>query len=111
MLRLVVLAMRGRPYHIVSTIHDAVLIEAKADDADKVAEEAAAIMQEASRVVLNGFTIRTEAKIIRFGQRYEDERGLKMWRKVFELVGADMDHSDTPTCIAAIHPSPSLYIL
>jgi DNA polymerase I len=111
MLRLVVLAMRGRPYHIVSTIHDAVLIEAKADDADKVAEEAAAIMQEASRVVLNGFTIRTEAKIIRFGQRYEDERGLKMWRKVFELVGADMDHSDTPTCITAIHPSPSLYIL
>ena len=76
-----------------------------------MAEEAAAIMQEASRVVLNGFTIRTEAKIIRFGQRYEDERGLKMWRKVFELVGADMDHSDTPTCITAIHPSPSLYIL
>jgi DNA polymerase-1 len=87
MLRLVVLAMRGRWFEIVTTIHDAVLIQCPAEKAELAAAEAAEIMQEASRVVLNGFTIKTEATIIGPGERYHDERGATMWHKVMELVG------------------------
>jgi hypothetical protein len=44
-------------------------------------------MEEASRVVLGGFTIRTESKIFRYPGRYLDKRGLAMWSAVSELIG------------------------
>jgi hypothetical protein len=44
-------------------------------------------MEEASRLVLDGFTIRTEAKIIRYPDRFMDGRGMSMWSAVSELVG------------------------
>jgi hypothetical protein len=45
-------------------------------------------MREAGAVVLNGFTLRTEAKVVRYPDRYVDERGEKMWEKVWSLVEA-----------------------
>ena len=44
-------------------------------------------MEEASRIVLDGFTIRTEAKIVRYPGRYMDKRGMAMWNAVSELMG------------------------
>ena len=44
-------------------------------------------MEEASRIVLGGFTIRTEAKFVRYPERYMDKRGTAMWQAVSELVG------------------------
>ena len=41
-------------------------------------------MAEASRSILGGFEIRTEAKV--FTDRFQDERGAFTWRLVRELL-------------------------
>jgi DNA polymerase I len=45
-------------------------------------------MAEASRVVLNGFELRTDVKVVRWPDRYMDPRGVKMWEHVTTLVSA-----------------------
>jgi hypothetical protein len=37
-------------------------------------------------VVLDGFRLRSEAKMIRHPERYEDERGARMWATVWEIL-------------------------
>jgi hypothetical protein len=43
-------------------------------------------MAEASRVVLADFELRTEAKIIKWPNRYMDPRGERMWKEVWSLI-------------------------
>lgn len=43
-------------------------------------------MAEASRAVLAGFELRTEAKVVRWPDRYMDKRGRQMWDTVSQLV-------------------------
>jgi hypothetical protein len=68
-------------------VHDALLIEAADPEIDAAVKKCQAAMEEASRVVLGGFTIRTEAQIVRYPGRYLDKRGVGMWNAVSELVG------------------------
>jgi DNA polymerase I-like protein with 3'-5' exonuclease and polymerase domains len=58
-----------------ATIHDAVLIEADADDIDAAVDQARRAMDRASQLVLYGFRLRTEAEVIRWPDRYRDGRG------------------------------------
>jgi hypothetical protein len=44
-------------------------------------------MAEASRIVLAGFEIKTDAKLIRWPDRYVDEHGAEMWARVMRLLG------------------------
>jgi hypothetical protein len=37
-------------------------------------------------VVLGGFELRSEAKIVRFPDRYFDPRGRRMWQETMRLV-------------------------
>jgi len=62
------------------------LIEAPLDqlEADVVRTQQA--MAEASRTVLNGFELRTEAKSFRYPERFQDERGIAMWNTVWQLI-------------------------
>jgi hypothetical protein len=43
-------------------------------------------MRAASRVVLLGFEVRTDAKIVKFPDRYDEPRGELMWRKITEIL-------------------------
>jgi DNA polymerase I len=43
-------------------------------------------MAEASRAVLAGFELRTEAKVVRWLDRFMDKRGTQMWDTVSQLV-------------------------
>ena len=44
-------------------------------------------MMEASRIVLRGvITCRSDAQIIRYPDRYVDERGAEMWNRVIEWM-------------------------
>ena len=45
------------------------------------------MMQQASVIVLEGFTLRTEAQIVKYPERCRDPRGEVMWRTVMELCG------------------------
>ena len=46
-----------------------------------------ACMREASEVVLAGFLLRSEPKIVRYPDRYSDPRGERFWATVWGLLG------------------------
>ncbi|MBX9653619.1 DNA polymerase I [bacterium] len=72
--------------HVCAPVHDAVLVEADLSEIDQTVERTRRIMEEASRIVLGGFTIGTDAKVIRFPDRYMDPRGEAMWNVVSDIV-------------------------
>ena len=43
-------------------------------------------MADASRAVLDGFEIATDAVVITAGERYSDKRGAAMWTEVNRLL-------------------------
>ena len=59
-------------------------------------------MVEASRVVLGGFELRSDAEIVTHPGRYSDPRGERMWGVVTGimdgLVGEKVHHSGAPRC-------------
>jgi hypothetical protein len=86
MLRIACCLATERGVQVCAPVHDAVLIIAPLDriEADVVAMRAA--MAEASRIVLAGFELRTDVKVVRWPDRYMDPRGLEMWNRVCGLV-------------------------
>jgi hypothetical protein len=94
MLRIAVIALVESEIKVCAPVHDAVLIEAPIGQIEATVATARAIMEEASRVVLNGFTIKTDAKIIRYPERYSDPRGDQMWTKLLALID-EKDVGDT----------------
>jgi hypothetical protein len=48
-------------------------------------------MAEASAVVLAGFRLRSDAKIVRWPDRYMDDRGREFWARVLALVPAESE--------------------
>ncbi|TWU67578.1 DNA polymerase I, thermostable [Crateriforma conspicua] len=68
-------------------VHDAILIEADDADVGDVVAETQNIMREAASVVLAGFRLESDAKIVRHPERYMDgDRGRDMWERVYELA-------------------------
>ena len=62
-------------------------IEAPLKELDDRVNQAQELMSEASRQVLGGFELTTDADIYRYPQRYRDEeRGGKFWDKVMDLL-------------------------
>ena len=86
MLRLACCLGAEQGVEICAPVHDAVLIGAPLDQlADQVRTMQEA-MAQASRVVLDGFELRTDAELIRYPGRYQSARGVHMWRTVMELL-------------------------
>ena len=71
---------------ICAPVHDAILIEASLEDIDDAVRETQAHMTQASEGVLGGYRLRSDAKVIRFPDRYSDKRGEKMWETVMGFV-------------------------
>jgi hypothetical protein len=87
MLRLACCLGIERGVKICAPVHDAVLIEAPLDRLDHDIGAMQEAMIEASRAVLGGFELRTEAHVVRYPDRYMDEdRGRVMWDRVQELI-------------------------
>jgi hypothetical protein len=86
LLRLACCLATERGIEVAAPIHDAVLIVAPLDRLDHDVAVTRAAMAEASREVLAGFELRTDAKLVQFPDRYSDERGAVMWARVMKLV-------------------------
>ena len=86
MLRLACCLATERGIQVCAPIHDAVLICAPLErlEADVAAMREA--MAEASRVVLDGFELGTDAELVRWPDRYMDPRGAVMWETVMGLL-------------------------
>jgi DNA polymerase I-like protein with 3'-5' exonuclease and polymerase domains len=72
---------------VCAPVHDAILIEAAADDIDKVVQETQALMKRAGEVVLDGFPLRSDVELVEYPDRYADPRGRKMWKTVSDILG------------------------
>lgn len=68
-------------------VHDALLIEAPTESIDEAVTATQSFMAQAARIVLDGFEVRSDAKIVHSPARYMDEdRGQEMWNQVFKLA-------------------------
>ncbi len=86
MLRLACCLATERGIRVCAPVHDAVLVEGRLDLIDQVVADTQAAMAEASRVILDGFELRTDAEIVRWPDRYMDKRGTKMWDTIMEIL-------------------------
>jgi hypothetical protein len=86
MLRLACCLASERGVSIVAPVHDAVLIESPEWEIDDAVAETQAAMAEASAVILDGFRLRSDAKIVRWPDRYMDDRGREFWGRVMKLL-------------------------
>jgi DNA polymerase-1 len=86
MLRLACCIGTEQGIEICAPVHDAVLICAPLERLSADVEQMQEAMREASRIVLGGFELGTDAKIVRYPDRYMDERGTVMWDRVMELI-------------------------
>jgi hypothetical protein len=76
---------------LVAPVHDAVLLEAPEDRIEQDVALMREIMRRASRVILNPtadgtIELRTDAKIIRYPDRFTDPRGTELWATVLKLL-------------------------
>lgn len=88
MLRLACMSLIEDGTRICAPIHDAILIEAPLDELDATVARTQQVMREASREILGGFCLSSDAKVVRWPDRYMDERGLAMWNAVMALLGS-----------------------
>jgi len=87
MLRLACCLALNCGVRVCAPVHDAILIEAPLDELEDAVVTAQQAMSDASAAVLAGFRLGSEAKIIRYPDRYMDPRGTKMWETVWSIIG------------------------
>ncbi len=75
MLRLACCLATERGIEVSAPVHDAVLITARIDRLEIDIRSTQDAMQEASRIVLDGFELGTDTAVFRHPERYADERG------------------------------------
>ena len=95
MLRLACCLATEHGIEVCAPVHDAVLICAPVDRLDADVERMQEAMREASRIVLDGFELGTDAKLIRYPDRYMDERGTLMWERVMKLINEHQERRAT----------------
>jgi hypothetical protein len=67
-------------------VHDAFLIAAPLDLLDDSVAAMRALMARAGATVTGGLPVRTDAVVVRWPDRYMDERGVGMWKMVMGLL-------------------------
>ena len=85
-MRLAAILATERGIRVSAPVHDAFLIEAPTAQIETVAAEMQDVMREASRIVLDGLELRSDVVCVHSPDRYSDERGVKMWNYVMELI-------------------------
>lgn len=85
-LRLSCIFATERGVEVCAPIHDALLICAPLDCLEADIATTRAAMADASCLVLAGFEIRTDVKIVRCPDRYTDKRGAVMWQRIMSLI-------------------------
>ena len=102
MLRLACCLATERGINVCAPVHDALLVEGAAEDMESIVSRTQEAMREAGAIVLEGFELRTDAKIVRYPDRFTDDRGRAFFERVVELLG---DLEGVETCITGDTPT------
>jgi DNA polymerase I len=94
MLRLACIRLVQDGVRVCAPVHDAILIEAPLTELDAAVAHTQSVMRKASAIVLDGFELSSDAKIIRAPGRCMDGRGIAMWNTVMGLLG--LEHRFVP---------------
>ena len=86
MLRLACCIATEAGINVCCPVHDALLVEGALEDIDDVVSCTQDAMREASRIVLSGFELKSDAEIVAAPQRYMDSRGRRMWDLVIGIA-------------------------
>lgn len=86
MLRLACCLATEAGLQVCAPVHDAILLEASTRDMPEHLAALREYMAQASHIVLDGFEIRTDAKVVHAPERYMDEGGEVMWDRVMGLL-------------------------
>ena len=106
MLRLACCLTTERHIRVCAPVHDALLIEAPLDALDDAVRTVQRQMAEASRIVLDGFPLRTDAYLIRYPDRFTDERGRQMWQTVWEIIDELGEEGGGTSATLPVRPCP-----
>jgi len=94
-LRLAIVMADARSLCLLAPVHDALLIEARADRIDSDVALLQDVMVRASRIVLGGnLALRSSAETVKYPHRFTDARGTTIWDQVLELLAAYRQHRD-----------------
>jgi DNA polymerase I-like protein with 3'-5' exonuclease and polymerase domains len=90
-LRIACIIAHRHGIELCAPVHDAALIEAPIERIDADVALMQEIMRSASRIVLNAQAdgpceLRTDAKIVRYPDRYMDKRGAQIWQQILDLL-------------------------
>jgi hypothetical protein len=107
-LRLACCLATERGIRLCAPVHDAVLIEAPLDDLERAISVTQSAMAEASRIVLDGFQLRTEVEVVRYPARYTDPRGKVMWDTVMEIIRRNQARVLNEATYSSLHASAHL---
>lgn len=86
MLRLGCILALERGVKVLAPIHDAILIEAPVNEIEKAVEITQQALIDASKIILNGFELRSDADVVKYPQRYMDERGVETFDKIMKII-------------------------
>lgn len=86
MLRLACIRATRAGVRVCAPVHDAVLIEAPTPQIDEAVADMKKHMAAASVDVLGCLELRSDVKIVHSPDRYMDERGVRMWNTVWEIL-------------------------
>jgi DNA polymerase I len=86
MMRIAAIAATEAGIEVCCPIHDAFLISAPIERIDEDVAHMREIMRKAGLAITGGFEVRTDAKIMRWPERYMDKRGEGMWQRVMGLL-------------------------
>jgi DNA polymerase I len=87
MLRLASCMATEAGLRIACPVHDALLLVSSIDRIEEDTQKLRDIMAEASSIALGGvITCRTDAKIVRYPDRYMDDDGAEMWLKIMQWM-------------------------
>lgn len=104
-LRIASILLNNAGIEVCAPVHDAFLIRGPDGEIEEITKKAQALMEQASREVLNGFTIRTDVKIIHPGERYSDPRGQEMWDRITGILET-IQRENTPSEIQSVPAIP-----
>jgi hypothetical protein len=105
-LRIACIMAERHGIELVAPVHDAVLIESSLERIDATIAAMREIMRRASRIVLNAkphgpHELRTSVTVVRYPDRYRDDRGEQIWNRVLELLVAHEQREVAATCRSA----------
>jgi DNA polymerase I len=85
MLRLACCFIVEKGIKLLAPVHDAVLIEAPIDEIEDRVKVCQQAMAKTASLILRGFELGSDAKVVKFPDRYMDNRGRGMWEKMLQV--------------------------